>query len=176
MGSWWLSSHWSGDRVVNDLQHTTLAFTCSGGRLDRPDPLNRLVMSSPSTNMFYFDRTVLLNLHLQQVLNPYILGARRGWLRVNCIERIGISPKLRTWNWQRLENLPSARLYWSCIPVSTKANGFPLGTFPTQIGLCVGWWSTGPAKNMHHLWCLQIKSHQSVHQKALKTGLKTCLP
>ena len=49
MESWWLSSHWSGDRVVNDLQHTTLALTWSDGRSDRPDPISRLFMSSPST-------------------------------------------------------------------------------------------------------------------------------
>ena len=34
---------------------------------------------------------------------------------------------------------------------------FPLGTFPTQVGLCGRWWSTGWAKNKHHLWCLLIK-------------------
>ena len=30
-----------------------------------------------------FFRTILLNLHTQQILNPYLLGARRRWLRVN---------------------------------------------------------------------------------------------
>ena len=72
-----------------------------------------------------FIPTVLLNLHLQPVTNPYLLGARRQWLRVNCVERIGIWPVLRTWNWQWLKNLPSTRVYWSHISVSNKANGLP---------------------------------------------------
>ena len=71
-----------------------------------------------------FIPTVILNLHLQQISNPYLLGARWRWLRVNCVEKIGIWPVLKTWNRQRLGNLPSARKYWSCYPVSTKANGF----------------------------------------------------
>ena len=51
-----------------------------------------------------FIPTVLLNLHLQQVANPYLLGARSRRLRVNCVERIGIWPVLRTWNWQWFGN------------------------------------------------------------------------
>ena len=79
-----------------------------------------------------FIPTVLLNLHLQQIPNPYLLGVRRRWLRVNCIERIGIWPVLRTWNWQWLRNLPSAWVYWLRTPISNKANGLPLSSFPTQ--------------------------------------------
>ena len=71
-----------------------------------------------------FIPTVLLNMHSQQVPNPYLLSARRRWLRVNCVERIEFWPVLRTWNCQQLENILSARVYWSCIPVSTKTNGF----------------------------------------------------
>ena len=43
--------------VVNVLQHTTLALTWSDRQSDRPDPINRLVMSSPSTYIFYRDPT-----------------------------------------------------------------------------------------------------------------------
>ena len=117
------SSHLSGDRAVNGLQHTTLALTWSDSRSDRPDPMNRLVMSSPSTYMFYPDRTFKST--LQQIPNPYLLDARRRWLRVNFVERIQLWPVLRVWNWQRLGNRPSTRVYWSHIPVSTKANGLP---------------------------------------------------
>ena len=35
--------------------------------------------------------------------------------------------------------------------------GFPLGTFPTQVGLHGEWLSIRPAKNKHHLQCLLIK-------------------
>ena len=28
--------------------------------------------------------------------------------------------------------------------------GFPLGLFATQLGLCGGWWSMGPMKNIQH--------------------------
>ena len=52
-----LSSHWSGNKEVNDLQHTTLALTWSDGWLDRLNLINQLVMSSPSTYMFYPNRT-----------------------------------------------------------------------------------------------------------------------
>ena len=89
--------------------------------------------------------TVLLNLHLQKVPNPYLLFAGRWWLSVNYVERIGIWLVLRTWNWQRLG------VYWSRIPVSTKVNGFPLCSFPTQVGLLGGWWGAGPTKNMLHI-------------------------
>ena len=34
----------------------------------------------------YFILTILLNLHLQQVPNPYLLSAGRRWLRVRCVE------------------------------------------------------------------------------------------
>ena len=43
--------------MVNGLQHTPLALTWSDGRSDMPGPFNRLNMSSPSTYMFYPDRT-----------------------------------------------------------------------------------------------------------------------
>ena len=88
-----LNSHWSGDRVVNDLQNTTLLLTWFDRRLDWLDPINRPVISSPSTYMFI--PTVLSNLHLEQVPNAYILGARRWWLMVTCFEKIIIWPVQR---------------------------------------------------------------------------------
>ena len=58
--------------VVNGLQHTTLALTWSDGRSD-------------------WARSVFLNLHLQQVPNPYLLVARRRWLRVNCVVNMNLT-------------------------------------------------------------------------------------
>ena len=43
---------------------------------------------------------------------------------VSCIERIGIWLVLRTWNWQQLENLLLAWVYWLCILISTKVSEF----------------------------------------------------
>ena len=137
---WWLSSHWSGNKVVNVLQHTTLALTWSDGQSGRPEPINRLVMSSP----ICFIPTVLLNLHLQQVPNTYLLGARRQWLRVNCVERRGIWLVLRTWNWLWLRSLLSTR-----VSLSQPRR--------TQGGFRIGWWSAGSVKNIQHIWRLQIK-------------------
>ena len=85
-----------------------------------------------------FIPSVLLNLLLQQVPNPYLLGTRRQWLRVNCIERIGIWPVLKTLNWQWLGSLHSTQVYWSHIPISTKANGLPLW-FVSNTGW-TPWW------------------------------------
>ena len=68
---------------------------------------------------------------------------------------------LKIWNWQRLENLLPARVYWSCIPVSTKASCFPLGKFPIQVELRGWWWwSTGSVKNKHHEWRLQTNKQK----------------
>ena len=108
-----------------------------GGRIS---PIRSVGWSCQALAPIYFIPIILLNLHLQQVPNTYLLAARRRLLRVNCVERIGIWPVLRTWNWQRLGSLPSTRVYWSRIPVLTKANGFPLVTFPTQVRFRGGWW------------------------------------
>ena len=58
-------------------------------------PIQSIGWSCQPLEPIYFILTVLLNLHLQQVPNPYLLGARRWWLKVNCIERIGIWPENR---------------------------------------------------------------------------------
>ena len=156
MESWWLSSHWSGDDGVNGLQYTPLALTWPNRRSDRSDPING--GSSQALVLACFIPTVLLNLHLQQFPNPYLLGSRRRWLRVNCVNRIGIWPVQRTWKWQRRRNLPSARVYWRGIPIATKVNGFLLGSLPTQVELRSWWWNAVPAKNMQHIWPLQLKN------------------
>ena len=45
---------------------------------------------------------------------------------------------LRTWNWQWLGSLPSTRVYWLCIPVSTKVNGLPPWFIPNTSW--TRWW------------------------------------
>ena len=143
------------ERVVNGLQHITSALTWSDRRSDRPDPTNRMVMSSPNTNMFYPDCTFKSALAassrpLSFRCKKVVAGVQLHWENTNLTS--AENPKLAT-----AENLPSAWVYWSFMLVSTKANGFPLETFPTQDWLRGGWWSTGPAKNIQHLWHLQIK-------------------
>ena len=96
----------------------------TGGRIS---PIRSIGWPCQALVPICFITTILLNLHLQQVPNLYQWGARRRWLRVNCVERIGIWPVLRTWNWQPLGTLPSTRVYWSRISISTKANGIPSG-------------------------------------------------
>ena len=59
---------------------------------------------------------------------------------------------LRTWNFQRPENLLSVRIYWSYILVSTKANGFP-PWYNTSWTPC--WVMENRVnENIQHLWCL----------------------
>ena len=81
--SWWLSSHWSGNRVVNGLSHTQLwpLLGLTGGRIG-PDPINRLVLSYPSTCTFFLPN-LQFNLHLRNNSQPfYFIGARRWRLQL----------------------------------------------------------------------------------------------
>ena len=70
-----------------DLQYYTLVLIGLDGRVKRPDPINRLVMSNPSTYVIVpivFFKLLLL----QKTLNPfYFRGARRWWLRVNHVKK-----------------------------------------------------------------------------------------
>ena len=151
MGSWWLSSHWSGNRMVNGLQHTNLALTWSDRQSDRPNPINWLVPTFPSSYIFAFFPTILFNLlywNNSKAFILYVLEGRVGaegqlcceqkhfWPLLNC--RV-LKPKFcRGWR------LRSWYEYTGCAsPVSAKANGFPLDSFPSQVGLHGG---AGPAK------------------------------
>ncbi len=58
---------------------------------------------------------------------------------------------LRTGNWQRFKYAGHVS------PSQPRRMGLPLGSFPTQVGLHDGWWSTGPAKNIQHIWRLKLK-------------------
>ena len=110
----------------------------------------------------YFIPTVLLNLHLQQVPNPYQLVARRRWLRVNCVENRNLisAEKLAT---ARNPTLNSSILV-EYPPSQPRRMGYPLGLFPTQFGLRGGWRSAGPVKNIQHIWRLQTKKLNGTSQ------------
>ena len=130
----------SGQWLRNTPLRPLLGLT--GGRIG-PDPINRLVMSS------------FLNLHLQQVPNLYLLVARRRWLRVNCVENRNLTSaeKLAT---ARKPTLNSSILV-AYPPSQPRRMGYPLGLFPTQVGLRGGWRSAGPVKNIQQIWRLKTK-------------------
>ena len=67
--------------ACNTLLWPLLGLT--GGRIGS---IRSIGWSCQALATIYFIPTVLLNLHLQQVPNSYRLGARRRWLRVNCVE------------------------------------------------------------------------------------------
>ena len=41
--------------------------------------------------------------------------------------------------------------------------GFPSGLFSTQVGLCGGWWSIGPMKNIDQSWFLLPKNPKDIY-------------
>ena len=98
-------------------------------------PIRSIGWSCQALAPIYFILTVLLNLHLQHVPNPYLLVARRRWLRVNCVDNR---------NPTRAENLKLATARKPTLnssilvayPLSQpRRMGYPLGSFPTQVGL-----------------------------------------
>ena len=70
----------------SDLQHTTLALTRHS---DWPTQSGWLRQAP-----ICFALTIYVNLHLQQFPNLYLLGGRRRWVRVSCVERISPWPLL----------------------------------------------------------------------------------
>ena len=118
-------------------------------------PIRSISWSCQALAPIYFIPTVLLNLHLQQVPNPYQLVARRQWLRVSCVENRNLTSaeKLAT---ARTPTLNSSILV-AYPPSQPRRMGNPLGSFPTQVGLRGGWRSAGPVKNIRQIWHLQTK-------------------
>ena len=107
-------------------------------------PIQSIGWSCQALASIYFIPTVLLNLHLQQVPNPYQLVARRRWLRVDCVENRNLTSaeKLAT---ARKPTLNSSILV--AYPHSQpKRTGYPLGSFLKQVGLRGGWKSAGPSE------------------------------
>ena len=117
--------------VVNGLQHTTLALTWSDVQSDRPNLISQLVWSCPSTYV-YFLQNILSSLLSQNNSHPFILYVLegRGWGSIVLKGRV-FWPLLdcsviKTRIWQRPRFLLLTWVYWYYIPVSTKANEFPL--------------------------------------------------
>ena len=123
----------------------------TGGRIG-PDPINRLVMSSPSTYIFYPDRT-FKSAHAAS--SQSLSVARRRWLRVNCVENRNLTgaEKLAT---ARKPTLNSSILV-AYPPSQPRRMAYPLGLFPTQVGLRGGWRSAGPVKNIQQIWRFRTK-------------------
>ena len=94
---------------------------------------------------------------VQQVPNPYLLVARRWWLRVNCVENRNLARNLAT---ARNPTLNSSIL----VAYSPSRMGYPLGSFPVQVGLRGGCWSGGLVKNIQHIWRLQTKNLNETSQ------------
>ena len=149
----WLSCHWSGERVVNDLQHTTLALTWSDGRSDRPDPINRLIPSCLIKHV-YFLLNVLSNLLLRNNAQPFILWVLEGVSWVSIVLRgkdfwTLLDRVIKTRIWQRLEILLLIWVYWYCISVSVKANRFP--PWFISFSSWTPWWVMEHRTNAKHL-------------------------
>ena len=118
-------------------------------------PMRSIGWSCQALAPIYFIPTVFLNLHLQQGPNPYLLVARRRWLRVNCVENRNLTcaEKLAT---ARKPTLNSSILV-AYPPSQPRWMGYLLGLFLTQVGLRGGWRCTGPVKNIQQIWRLQTK-------------------
>ena len=108
-------------------------------------PTQSIGWSCQAQSPIYFIPTVLLNLHLQEVPNPYLLVARRRWLRINCVENRNLTSaenlKLAT-----ARNPTYSSILVAYHPSQPRRMGYPLGSFPTQVELRAGWWSSGPVK------------------------------
>ena len=149
-GSRWLSSHWSGDKVVNGLQHTILALTLCDGRSNRPDPINRLVMLSPSTYMSYPACTFKSSL----VANSQPLSVRC-WKEVVEVQLCWEDRNLTSTENLKLATAQKPTFSSSILvtyPCLIKGEWiFPLSSFPTQVGLRGRWWGAESAKNIQHI-------------------------
>ena len=126
-------------------------------------PIRSIGWSCQALAPIYFISTVLLNLDLQ-VPNPYQLVARRRWLRVNCVENRNLTSA---------ENLKMAKARRPTLnssilvahpPSQPRRMGYPLGSFPTKVGLRGGWWRAGPVTNIQHIWRLQAENLNETSQ------------
>ena len=125
-------------------------------------PIRSIGWSCQALAPIYLISTVLLNLHLQQVPNPYLLVARRRWLRVNCVEKLATALK-PTLNSSILVAYP---------PSQPRRMGYPFGSFSTQVGLRGGWRSAGPAKNIQHIWRLKKKKNETNTSQNQTRGMR----
>ena len=124
-------------------------------------PIRSIGWSCQALAPIYFIPTVFLNLHLQ-VPNPYLLVARRRWLRVNCVENRNLTSaeKLAT----ARKPTPNSSILDAYPPSQPRRMGYPLGLFTTQVGLSGGWRNAGPVKNIQQIWHLQTKKLNGTSQ------------
>ena len=122
----------------SNLQQWTLALTEQVKWSEKPDPGNWLFMSSPSTYMFSFDR----------ILQSTLVANNRPFLSYMCNNAMAknqFCSENRTLTFVKFHGNENKKLPWplnhspiSIIVViffSNKAKGFPLGKFPTRIGV-----------------------------------------
>ena len=116
--SWWLSSLWSSSQVV------------------KWHPIHQLVMSSPRTYMFSPNCTQIAPVTNKHPTLFYCISARRQWLRVNPVERMGLRPLLNhkaevySTGGPRLSGVQGSTLDSSILIVYPRFNqgkSFPLG-------------------------------------------------
>ena len=133
----------------------------------RTVPILSIGWSFQALALTYFVSTVFFLPHQQQAPNLYLVGAGRWWLRVDWVERIGIwllNYTVTSNIYRKPEIGKGSKTYFQLqytgrvSPFQSRWMGFPVGTFPTQVGLFGGWWSTGLAKSKHHLCHLLIKN------------------
>ena len=93
--------------MVNGLQHTTLALTWSNGWLDRPDSINQLVLSCPSTSLFS-PECIIQPALAEKWPTLYLMNARKWRLRVSCLKRKGLFDPVRLLSYKN-QNLAEAQ-------------------------------------------------------------------
>ena len=101
-------------------------------------PIRSIGWSCQALAPIYFIPTVLLNLHLQQVPNPYLLVARKRLLRVNCAENLEFDQRWELEIRNGSEAYPQLENTGPVSPVSTKANGLPPWFIPNTCW--TPWW------------------------------------
>ena len=97
-----------------DLQHSSLALTELDRRSERPDPINRLVMSA-LFQIFKKSELVGDGCKVNHAEERPILLSVSGYVIILGMKTLG----------QNLNCLPSAWVYWLCSPDVTRQMGFP---------------------------------------------------
>ena len=129
----------------------------TGGRMG---PIRSIGWSCQALAPIYIIPTVLLNLHLQQVPNLYLIIARGRWLRVNCVEN---------WNLTSAENLKLATarkpILKSSIPHLNQGEWVtPLVNSQLKLDSVVDGGRRASEIYIQHMWRLQTKNLNETSQ------------
>ena len=158
MEPWWLSSHWSGDRVVNDLQHTTLALTWSDERSIWP--IRSIGRFGHAQAHVYFLPNVLSNLLMRNNAKPLILYVLGGDKLIVLRGKDFLT--LLDWVIKKTE---FGRGLKSCsqskYTVSAKANGFSSWFIPFS-SWTMWWMVENRTREKHYIWLLSQTKHSNV--------------